>query len=120
MKAGVDQIENMKNLRAGLLTRRELAQLHRAVLLLDRVFARRCVAMGFEPGYGEEDGDEIAWSAAAARARIEMLIDGDDEERKRLGREAERLEFDLLLDGGDVFDKLAAVVEKKSGTDASR
>lgn len=107
-----DQIREAKQRRAALLTKRERAQLERAVALLERIHERRCRAMGLHAEQGDDVDDGIAWPAHAGRAYLDELLDGDAHERKQVAKDLERLAFQTWLDSGAPMAELGAIARK--------
>lgn len=93
----IPQLRQLKRREAALLTKREKQQLRRARDLLIRVRKRHGEAAGIELDY---EDDEFTESAEGAEARIEMLFDADDAERKVLIGEVEKLRMRAWLDAG--------------------
>lgn len=104
------ELDRLKARQRALLTKRERQQLERAVVLLGRVYERRCKALGIEPGYGDEDDDHVAWPAHVADAYVSALLEGDEDERRAVSNEAERLRMGVWMESGTAFDGLAAAL----------
>jgi hypothetical protein len=110
------ETEGLKIRKRALLTKRERAQLQRCAVLLERVYQRRCEALEIEPGYGDEDEDPVAWPAHVSEAYIHALLEGDDDERRWIEREADRLVFQSWLESGEAFAPLARAIGPKGET----